>query len=175
MRRVHAAGWLTSAVLGLACRTYVAQDRSTGPDGAITGAEPMVLDGRVAVARGVVSYPGGDRVDWKVVTLPPHTTGTLVVELGWSSPRPHLQLALDVFDEWNHEVGRSSRRSEGRRSLRVERAKGRYFVRVYAVGRGDAGNYRLAMTFDAIAGPAFDWLAIPIDEPPNLPEVPADP
>ena len=68
----------------------------------------------------------------------------------------------------------SKKRSKGRiRTAAIEGAKGKYFVRVYAVGRGDAGKYRLTVDFkEAVAGPAFDPLKLEIPDPPKLAAVP---
>jgi hypothetical protein len=74
--------WLFVAGAALAgCAHTVKQDEATGPDGVAAGATPIVLeaapgvDPKVAAtyrgqAEGVVSYPAGDRVDWKVIELP---------------------------------------------------------------------------------------------------------
>jgi hypothetical protein len=59
-------------------------------------------------------------------------------------------------------------------------AKGKYYVRIYAVGRGDAGRYRLGVEFkESLGGPAFDPLKLEIPDPPKLaavpePEIPCD-
>jgi hypothetical protein len=127
---------------------------------------------------GIVTYPGGDRVDWKLIELPEKQRGTLDLKLTWTPPRPGLQLAFDVFDEWNQPIVQSAKtskkRSKGRvRTATVEAAKGKYFVRIYAVGRGDAGKYRFTAEFkEATAGPKFDPLKLEIADPPKLAAVP---
>jgi len=83
-----------------------------------------------------------------------------------------------VFDEWNTPIVQSQKtskkRSKGRtRSATVDDAKGKYFVRVYAVGRGDAGKYHLTADFkEKTAGPSFDPLKLEIPDPPKLAAVP---
>jgi hypothetical protein len=180
--RVRVAG--PSIVVGViallaSCASNVPQDKKTGPDGKIKGAKEMVLDNNEARATGIVTYPGGDRVDWKMIQLPDKKRGTLEVKLQWTPPRPGLQLAFDVFDEWNELLASSSKKTgkkkaRGRsRSATVENAKGKYFIRVYAVERGDAGKYKLAVEFkEAVVGPAYDPLKLEIPDPPKLLAVP---
>lgn len=183
------AAWLaliaSCVALVVACAHNVPQDKASGSDKATKGAKELVLENGEAKSTGIVTYPGGDRVDWKVIEVPEKQIGLLDVKLTWTPPRPGLQLAFDVFDEWNHPVISSSKknkkRSKGRRKEgTVENAKGKYFIRVYAVGRGDAGKYKLTVEFrQAVAGPMFDPLKLEIPEPPRLaavpePEVPCD-
>ena len=59
------------------------------------------------------------------------------------------------------------------RTASVDGAKGKYYVRVYAVGRGDAGKYRLSIEFKEKApGLTFDPLKLEIPDPPKLAAVP---
>ncbi len=168
-----------------ACAHNVPQDKATGTDGKIKGAKELRFENGEAKASGIVTYPGGDRVDWKVLEVPDKQRGTLDFKLTWNPPRPNLQLSFDVFDEWNHSVLSSTKktrkRSKGRiKTATLENAKGKYFVRVFAQGRGDAGRYRLTVDFrEAVAGPMFDPLKLEIPEPPRLaavpePDVPCD-
>lgn len=173
------------AAFALSCAHNVPQDVSTGSDGKEKGAKPVTMENGEGHASGIVTYPGGDRVDWRLVELPDKQRGTLNLKLTWTPPRPGLQLAFDVFDEWNQPIVQSQKtskkRSKGRtREATVEGAKGKYYVRIYAVGRGDAGKYRLSVDFkEATAGPTFDPLKLEIPDPPKLaaipePEVPCD-
>ena len=177
---------LVASLLVWSCAHNVGQETSSGGDGKIKGAKELVLENGEAKARGVVTYPGGDRVDWKVIELPEKTKGSLDIKLQWTPPRPGLQLAFDVFDEWNTPVGASKKgskkRSKGRtKEATLENAKGKYFIRVYAVGRGDAGAYKLTVDFaEKAAGLVFDPLKLEIPDPPRLAavpeaEVPCDP
>jgi len=173
------ARWVVPVAVLASCANNVPQDKSTGPDGKIKGAKEMVLDNGEVKAAGIVTYPGGDRVDWKVIQLPEKKRGTLDVKLSWTPPRPGLQLAFDIFDEWNELLASSSKKtgkkkSKGRtRSATLDNAKGKYFIRVYAVGRGDAGKYKLAVEFkELLTGPAFDPLKLEIPDPPKLAAVP---
>ncbi|MBA3463488.1 MAG: hypothetical protein H0T46_26265 [Deltaproteobacteria bacterium] len=166
-----------------ACAHNVGQDSNSGTDGKVKGAKALVMESGEAKSSGIVTYPGGDRIDWKLIELPEKSKGTLDLKLTWTPPRPGLQLAFDVFDEWNSPVGETKGKKRGRgrsKTMQITGAKGKYFVRVYAVGRGDAGKYRLTAEFkEAIAGIQFDPLKLEIPEPPKLaavpePEVPCD-
>ena len=167
-------GGLCAIVLP-ACPKIVKQDSATGPDGKEKGAKPIVLDDSgEGVAKGIVTYPGGDRVDWKSIELPKDQRGTLSLTLTWVPPRPGLQLAFDVFDPNGKQVAsakggkRSSKRS---RDTAIDNASGKFFVRIYAVGRGDAGTYTFKANFEQGVGAVAD-----IPDPPRLPaEVPCDP
>jgi len=165
-------------VLGAAaCAHNVGQDSKSGSDGKVKGAKTLLMEDGEAKASGIVTYPGGDRIDWKLIELPEKAKGTLDLRLSWTPPRPGLQLAFDVFDEWSSPVGetkKSRKRSRSRsKSMKIDNAKGKYFVRVYAVGRGDAGKYKLTAEFkEAVAGIQFDPLKLEIPEPPKLAAVP---
>jgi len=167
-----------SGFLALACAHNVPQDKATATDGRIKGAKQLTLENGEATDTGIVTYPGGDRIDWKVIELPEKQRGTLDVKLSWTTPRPGLQLAFDVFDEWNTLVTSSAKttRKQGKgrnRLATVKAAKGKYFVRVYAVGRGDAGRYKLGLEFkQTLAQGPIDWLKIPINDPPRLADLP---
>src|SRR5262249_36225736 len=139
-----------------ACAHDVEQDRATGVDGKIEGAKPIKFDNGEGVAKGIVTYPGGDRVDWKSVEVPAGKHGTLDFQLTWQAPRPGLQLAFDVFDQSNTPivVTKSSVRKRGhQRTATIADAAGTYFVRVYAPRRTDAGTYKLTASFHETGGP----------------------
>ena len=161
----------------LSCSHNVPQDSASGDDGKQKGAKPITIDNGEGKASGIVTYPGGDRVDWKMIELPDKQLGTLDLQLTWTPPRPGLQLAFDVFDEWNTAVSSSaktSKRSKSRiRTASIENARGKYFVRVYAVGRGDAGKYRLSVAFkEGGAHAGVDPTTLAIADPPKLAAVP---
>src|SRR5258705_6939307 len=104
------------------CARNVVQDSKSGEDAKEKGAKPMLLDNGEAKASGIVTYPGGDRVDWKLVELPDKKMGALDIKLQWTPPRPGLQLAFDVFDEWNTPIVQSKRVSKKRSMSRVRTA-----------------------------------------------------
>ncbi len=176
---------LASVTVALSCAHNVAQDKLTGGDGKAKGAKPLNLENGEAKAPGIVTYPGGDRVDWKMIEVPEKKKGMLDIKLTWTPPRPGLQLAFDVFDEWNQPLvtskKMSKKKSKGRnRTAEIEVkgkglgvGEGKYFIRVYAVNRGDAGKYKLTVDFkEILSGPGFDPLKLEIPEPPKLAAVP---
>jgi hypothetical protein len=156
-----------------ACAHNVPQDDHTGEDGHFKGAREIKLENGEGKVKGVVTYPGGDRVDWKFVELDKDKRGQLEVDLKWTPPRAGLRLNFDVFDQWNVELATGKAAGKRSRFATIPDAKGKYFIRVYAVGRGDAGAYKLAVDFKEHAqdvGP--DVLGLPIPDPPRLAAVP---
>lgn len=171
---------LAVAVVSLlpGCPKNIAQDKRTGSDGRSKGARSIFLENGEGKTKGIVTYPGGDRVDWKSVTLPEGQVGTLSLKLSWRTPRPGLALGFDVFDEYGKRIvtekgGKKKRRRSRSRSADIEFAKGKYFIRVYAPFRGDAGAYTLRVAFTATGDSGFDWTTADVPEPPRLPAVPA--
>ena len=161
-------------VAAFGCANNVPQDRMTGPDGRVKGAVPITLENGEAKVAGIVTYPGGDRVDWKFVQLPEGKKGRLDFEMKWTTPRPGLQLNFEVFDQWNNPVANAKGSKGHVRDAFVSDARGKYFVRVYAKGRGDAGQYKLAVAFkEEIAVKPPELGEIP--DPPRLPSVPGAP
>ena len=91
IRTALALGILVAAA---GCARNVGQHAHTGKDGRYTGAVKVPIDGTAAAATsGIVTYPGGDRVDWKLIELPAGARGSLDIELEWKTPRPGLDLA----------------------------------------------------------------------------------
>jgi hypothetical protein len=182
------AGPCRSAAIcaALGCAHPLSQDAATGPDGWPTGAVPIALvrgsNAATGVGSGTVSYPAGDRVDWKRIDLPLHQVGTLALVLTWQTTRGADRLGFDVFDSWGAPV--VTRGGDGSaeptdlttrtQTGRIDRARGSYLVRVYAVDRHDAGDYQLAVEF-APTDPGFDPAALAVPEPPRLPDVPIEP
>jgi hypothetical protein len=166
-------------VVVAACAHNVNQDKATSEDGKPKGAVAVPLVNNQATVTGIVTYPGGDRVDWKMLELPAKLKGELGVKLTWSTPRPNLQLAFDVFDANNKKLvtsNSSARRRRGPRAETVKEASGKYFIRVYAVGRGDAGRYRLDITFKEVDySTEPDWAKVSVPPPPRLATLPTAP
>src|ERR1043165_5320585 len=77
-------------LLGAACMHNVPQDAKSGEDGKIKSARPMKMENNEASAKGIVTYPGGERIDWKLLELPAAKRGTLDLTLSWQPPRPGL-------------------------------------------------------------------------------------
>lgn len=149
---------LGTAVAAAGCVRTIDPAGHTGPDGRYTGARALELDGNTGEATGVVTYPGGDRVDWKKIELPADTKGTLTLELAWRAPRAGLDLAFDVWSQWGDDLGgvaskkwngkrKSARRAIARKDTTIVDAQGTVYVAVYASNRGDAGRYTLSATF----------------------------
>ena len=159
-------------VVAAGCAHNVAQDKATGADGKVKGAKPLILENGEAKTTGIVTYPGGDRVDWKLVEVPPEQRGTMYVTLQWTPPRPGLQLRFDVFDEWNTPVATGKRLTARTRQAKVDNAKGKYFVRVYAARRGDAGKYKLTLEIKDDGDLIIDPTKITVPDPPKLAGVP---
>jgi len=167
-----------------ACAKTIDQHAHTGPDGFSEGAESIELTGGQGEAVGQVTYPGGDRVDWKVIALPAGRIGQLVLDLEWRAPRDRMDLGLVVYtadgkllDETIE--GRRRSKREGSKDLTIERAQGTIYVLVFATERGDAADYALDVRFVDQTPPApvtIDSLlatgAFPIPGPPSLGAVP---
>jgi hypothetical protein len=161
--------WLL--VLCAACANNVPQDRSTGPDGKLAGAKEVTLEEGIADDRGIVTYPGGDRIDWKKITLPEKARGKLDLQMTYTTPRPDLKLSFDVFDQWHVPVKQAVSGRGRNKSMTIDNAKGTYFIRVYAPRRGDAGNYRLTASFVPLES-GVPAASIEVADPPRLPAVP---
>ena len=159
-------------VVGLVgCAHNVRQDAATGPDGKQKGALPVVVQDGEGKAHGIVTYPGGDRVDWKLIQLPDGQNGKLDLQLKYRTPRPGLHVAFDVFDQWNTPVTKAAKPIGKQMSATVDNAQGKYFVRIYAPKRGDAGAYDLTATF-AATDDGKPPAPIVVADPPKLPAVP---
>lgn len=190
MRRILGLAILIAAA---SCVRTIDPAGHTGKDGKYRGAQRLELEGPSTSlggsSTGIVTYPGGDRVDWKKIVLPPDATGALELELRWKAPRPGLDLAFEVWDEWGEKLGsvapkkakarKSARKATARKSKTIEGVHGTIYVSVYASNRGDAGRYTLEATFKPQANPydpELDELlqslleggAIKIPDPPKL-------
>lgn len=157
-----------------ACANNVAFDKATGPDGRVKGAKPVVLSDNSGSAKGIVTYPGGDRIDWRMIELPEGANGQLDLEMTYSTPRPGLRLTFDVFNQWNEPVKDAAVSGRGRiKTASVAKASGKYFVRIYAPRRGDAGQYKLKAEFKpSVELATFKPLSVPVPDPPKLAEIP---
>ncbi|MGE0398038.1 MAG: hypothetical protein AB7T06_15160 [Kofleriaceae bacterium] len=163
---------LLLVMMCVACANNVSEKARTGADGTIKGAREVVLEEGVGKQRDIVTYPGGDRIDWKKVVLPEKAKGTLDLKMKYTTPRPDLKASFDVFDEWYHPV-KATRAGRGRnRSMTIDKAKGTYYVRVYAPRRMDAATYVLEASFAPEVTTGLELDKIPIPDPPRLPQVP---
>ncbi len=176
------------AFVGSGCAQNISQKLNSGKDYRAKGAKKIRFrdDGRWRSSKDVVTYPGGDRVDWKVLEIPAETPpgGTLTVKVKFDLPRPGLDLAFEVFDAFNYSVGKARpAKGEDRREqemfgntkkVTVKNAKpGKYFVMVYAPKRTDAARYKVeAKLTEAKAGAEPDAIA-DLPDPPKLAAIPA--
>ena len=164
---------LLLVVLCAACANNVPADRSTGVDGKPKGAKEVVLEDGVGKQRDIVTYPGGDRVDWKKITLPEKAKGTLDLTMTYTTPRPDLKVAFDVFDQWYRPIKQTAAGRGRAKSVTIDSAKGTYFVRVYAPRRTDAASYVLEASFHADPPPPDGGMEkVPVADPPRLPTIP---
>jgi hypothetical protein len=169
---------VAAVALAMSCSHNVKQDYNTGDDGKIKQAKPVTFDDKTTQVKlhDIVTYPGGDRIDWRRIELPKDKVGTLSVTLKWKTPRPGLALGVDVFDQYGkhvvNEMGRHGS-NEYVRKADIENATGSYLIRVYALERGDAGDYHLTLAFaeNPADGPGFPPPATTIPDPPRLPAV----
>lgn len=168
---------LACVVVCGACANNVAFDKATGPDGRIKGAVPIVLADNAGATKGIVTYPGGDRIDWRMIELPEGKKGRLDLQMTYTTPRPGLRASFDVFDQWNAPVKEAAVIGKGRmKSASVAKATGKYFVRIYAPRRGDAAQYKLTAEFHPeVEVPDFSPIPLAIPDPPKLAEIPDPP
>jgi hypothetical protein len=163
-----------------ACVRTVPQEGATGKDGRAKGAKPLKLENNEGRGKGIVTYPGGDRVDWRSIQLPEGKHGRLEVEIKWTPPRPGLDLAFEVYDEFFERVAQakpSPGSGRRRKSADVKKAEGKMYLMIYAPERGDAADYRIQVDFH----PAADGVTLPpgkvaelIEDPPVLPALPEE-
>ena len=188
---------LVLALCGTGCPKNVDGGAHSGKDVKYKGAKTIKIEDNEGRSRkDIVTYPGGDRVDWKMFEIgppqpddkkkadkdapppPADVTGTLKVTLRWKPARPGLDLAFDVYDQYFHRIGRAKPNESGsKRSKKVtikDAGAGKYYVQVYASRRMDAGTYRVQVKFQpgdqgpvaAAAGPGD------VPDPPTLPALP---
>jgi hypothetical protein len=169
------------ALAAAGCAKNVDQDGHSGKDVRYRGAKKIELkDGEGRSRKDVITYPGGDRVDWKVFEVAKGKSGTVVVRLRFSPPRPDLDLAFDVYDAYFHRIARAKPTpGTGKRLKKVtikDAAPGKYYVQIYAPTRGDAATYRVVVEFKEEEVKVAQADAPPepseIPDPPILPAIP---
>jgi len=167
------------------CAKNVKQDSHSGEDAKYKGAKAIALENNEGEAKGIVTYPGGDRVDWRLIEIPEGKRGTLEIELSWKPPRPGLDLAFDVYNEYGRKLGgvkakkpsatKKSKKKKGSKKTTIQPVKGKVYVEVYASNRGDAGKYTLKVKFAeevVVVVPVFDPGSVEVPPPPKLAMVP---
>lgn len=163
-----------------ACLTNVPQNKRSGKDSKFRGAKRIrVEDGEGRSRRDIVTYPGGDRVDWKVFEIPAGGRGTLTVKLKFKPPRPGLDVAMRIYNQFFERVGQakpSPGTGKVSKTVKISGAEAgmKYFVQVYAPRRIDAGRYRVLVRFkEAKAIEVAPQVAVAdLPDPPKLPAIP---
>jgi len=161
-----------------ACLRNIDQDSESGKDSRYKGAKQIELKDGEGRAKGIVTYPGGDRVDWKYFEIPEGEKGSVQIRLKHRPPRPRLDVAFNVYDQYFHRVGRAKPSKHGRRSKKVtinDVEPGKYYIQIYAPTRMDAGSYRVRVRFKErkqVAQVDLAAMADKIPEPPVLAAVP---
>ena len=169
---------ILAATFAIGCVKNVPQHSHSGKDYRRKGAKKIKLDedgeGR---AKGIVTYPGGDRVDWKQFETPEGMgDGELKIKLRWKPPRRGLDLAFNVYDQYFHRVARAKPSKKRRRSKSVtidHAVPGKYYIQIYAPRRIDAGAYRVSVQYEELPATVevkMDPSQIP--DPPKLAGVP---
>ncbi len=167
------------AIAAAGCAQQIAQDSHSGPDAKAKGAKRIHLgDDGEGTAKGVVTYPGGDRVDWKVFEIP--KTGDIDLTLRWTPPRPGEDLAMNILDDTFHVVRRVAPTPDSAKTKKTAQLTavpaGKYYVQVYAPQRGDAADYELNVKYtEQRAGGIAPTSSEPIPNPPRLAAIPGAP
>jgi hypothetical protein len=156
-----------------ACGATITQHTKSGDDQAVTGAKTIKLDDGFGRSKDTVSYPGGDRVDWKTFELA--TKSDVTIALKWTAPKPGLDLSMNILDD-TYAVLKRVAPSKGDKTRKDAELKGlepgHYYVQVYASERGDAGEYTLDITATE-ARVVMPQNLDPLPNPPRLPAIPA--
>lgn len=169
---------LAAAALAAACASNVSQHANSGPDYRPEGAQLIELEDGEGSAVDIVTYPGGDRVDWKKVELPDDFAGILLVRLLFKPPRDGLDVSFEVYDERFERVAVAD--PPPGTGARVVEAQvkpafgGTYYVHIFAPTRADAGEYMLAVRKQREDVSAYlddDDAAPGIPDPPTLPAI----
>ena len=172
------AGAIAVAALVAGCIKNVPQNGNSGKDARAKGAKAIELENGDGSATDIVTYPGGDRVDWKMIELPEGKKGQLRIRIRFRPARPGMDVAFNVYDEYFAPVKRvkpSNRGGKTRKGLKIKDARGKYFVQIYAPRRKDAAKYKLEVRFEEKKPPIKKGdaeLLAQIDDPPPLPSVP---
>lgn len=173
-------------LLATGCPKNVPQDSHSGADGKYKGAHAITLDPMSGEgdAGGIVTYPGGDRIDWKSIELPKDQKGSIEVDLKWKPPRPGLDLAFDVYDQYGQKIGgvkpkkpsaaKKSHKKSISKTVTLDPVKGTIYIEVYASNRMDAGKYNLHVKFtqSVAAIHVINPATADIPMPPKLAAVP---
>jgi hypothetical protein len=164
------------------CPLNVNGNAHSGKDKSYKGAGKIVLEdvggGTLeGKAKGIVTYPGGDRSDWKQFEVPAGKPGDLQITLKYRPPRKGLDLAFDIFDQYGQHKGGVKPSPKKHRTSKEATVPdvdpGIWYVRVYASNRIDAGDYRLTVDLNEkkvmVSQVDLQKLKGEIPDPPTLP------
>lgn len=136
-----------TALLVAACggaQKPVLPDANSGTDSSwkTPGKLEIDSDSKSGTAADTVSYPGGDRTDWRRLKIAAESDVTFTLNV--TPSRPGLDVQLKVLDESYNVLGTGVGEKSGRKKVVVKKAEpGKYYVVVYAPNVGDAGAYKL--------------------------------
>ena len=157
------------------CVKNVSQSAKSGKDQRFKGAKTIELEGGEARVNDIVTYPGSDRVDWKVFEIPEGLQGDMDIRVRWRPARPGMGVGVNVYDQYFDRLERIKRLRTSSKKIKVRNLKpGKYYIQIYAPKRIDAGKYRLSLRFRERKPPkvpTLEELAGQIDDPPVLPAV----
>ncbi len=168
-------------VLGAGCHRQVGQFDNAGPDQRPEGAELIELEDGEGSDTDIVTYPGGDRVDWKKVELPEDFAGILQARLFVKPPREGLDVAFEIYDGSFERVAEADPPAGSGATLKQAAVKpayaGTYYFHIYAPERTDAGEYHLAVRIEEadvsdLEDEDDEPVAGAIPDPPTLPAIP---
>lgn len=156
------------------CLTNVDPKKNSGKDRSRKKAKKIELEGGEARIRDIVTWPGGDRVDWKTFEIPEGLQGDMDIRIRWRPARPGMGVGMNVYDQYYERLERVKRTRRSKKVKLRNLKPGKYYIQIFAPKRMDAGRYRLSLKFRERKPPkvpSLEELAGQIDDPPVLPAV----
>lgn len=116
-------------------------DGRSGGDGYRNDAAPIVLDEPTVDS---VSWPDGDRTDWRRFVMEQSGVVTVVVQFSNLS----VAASVELFDTYGASLTRRIKESgrDARLEISEPLAPGRYFLRIQAADEGDASDYTVVIS-----------------------------
>ncbi len=136
-------GALVAPVLCFAaCATN--RNELSGPDGKRISAPKLEL---ASILNDEVSAPERDATDWRLIEL--NEPGNLIVKMHWDNAK--ARLSLDLFDALGQRLQKGKPWETQGQQATVERAKkGKYYVRVEAIGDKADSSYSLEVKVEPV-------------------------